>query len=102
MSSNGKAISIELPNYFVDVVQAPDGKPFMGLMITTSSTMHQFYLADVTNYAEVARKIYDGILKAGQEMKRKQSTIAVADGGMADALRKAEGRFERGQGRSRS
>lgn len=70
----------EIPKYAIVVDQGPDHKAFLGLMVSTSATMHTFYLCDASQAHKMADTLRDQILKAGQDARRQNSGIVVANG----------------------
>jgi hypothetical protein len=74
-----------LPQYSLAVQETDSGDEIMMLIIGTPSTTHQFYLSDSEGYVEVARKIHDGIITTGKQMKKK-SRIIPANGSLPDGL----------------
>ncbi len=63
------AIAIDSPQYSVLVQPDNEQVLFMALLISTSSTMQQFYLCRSDGYTTAAREMHDKIMQAGKEMK---------------------------------
>ena len=65
----------DLPMYAIIRQDDAEGVPFLGLMVTTHATTHQFYLCGKDNFRQVAQQIHDQIIKAGQDMLRQDSKL---------------------------
>lgn len=77
----------EAPEYAVgNMNNELTGKQMLTLQITTSGTLHRFYLCDTGNYEDIARELHKLIMKVGREAKRAESGLVVVNGGIPDAL----------------
>lgn len=82
----------ELPRWGVAV--SPDYQIMM--TVTFGLAQHMFYLCDLDNYEEVARKLHKNIMDAGVAARRAKRGIVVATGDVKDHVRPAEGRKQPG------
>jgi len=95
------AIAIDSPQYSVLVQPDNEQVLFMALLISTSSTMQQFYLCRSDGYTTAAREMHDKIMQAGKEMKRAESGLVVAKGSLDGIVPQAQGRERNGSRRPR-
>jgi hypothetical protein len=100
MSANGNApgesdlVSIEVPQFGVMVQDGPDGLPYLGIQVTTSGTLHQFFLCVPGDADLHARKWHQQILTAGREARKREgkANLIIPTGGEVNAISKAQGR----------
>jgi hypothetical protein len=79
------SLQIDQPVYGIVINEDQEGNPWMGLLVQTSSVSLTVYLADPQNYREVARKLHDGIIRAGKDMNTLTKKLIVADGPLPSA-----------------
>lgn len=81
-------LDIAQPQVSLKILSAPqpDGstRELMMMVVETSVTHYEFFLAEADNYGDVARKLSKGIVELGQQMKRGSQLIEVK--GLPDGL----------------
>lgn len=105
------AIEIEVPQWVIEVMQVED-QYILLLNFSSSGQQTKVYICEASqNYQDVAKRLHDGICKAGDEARRvKSGIITVKD--LPDGLKgmnlngtkrnsHPQVRQQRGQGRTR-
>lgn len=82
-------LDVAMPQLSLKVLEAPqpDGtiRELLMLVVETSVTHYETFIADAHNYRDVAKKIADGIITLGNQMKRGSQLIEVK-GALPDGL----------------
>lgn len=90
-------IALDIPKYAIGVQEDEEGNDFMYLIVSTSGSMHQFFLADQGSYIQAAKKLHENIMEAGRQMKKRSPGLIKVEGSLDGILKGpgAEGRQQR-------
>lgn len=91
-----RILNVEVPEFSIMSVPGADGKQFLALLVTTSGTLHQFFLSPADSYKNVASKFFQQITKAGADATRANSGIVLGKAGDLDDIAAAQRRRQQG------